>query len=269
MIEYFSYLFIGFVVGFFAGMFGGGTGIFCVPALLFMFTHFTNIPSINSMHFSIGTAISISTICFLGALYREIKYSNYKPPVLFFWLVSISGVITIPPAIFIAAHSSSQQLKLIFAIVLILTALTLYLPKASTREQRILKNPILFFIIAGITNLLGTITGAGAGAFVLPLLKRIGLAVQECVALLIRAGAFILPFMTLGYFIIGYLHGFHNKLEWGYIYLPATLIIGFISLIVSFYSVKLRQLIPERWLKLAFFILLLLLSCFMLLHTKM
>ncbi|MCD6046940.1 MAG: hypothetical protein K0S08_587 [Gammaproteobacteria bacterium] len=260
--EILIFILSGIAIGMCAGLFGGGTGVFSVPAMLFIIEHYSNLPSYTHMHFAIGSSIAVSAICFLGAFYRELKNKTAIPKKIL-WINNFSGIIFVVPAMMLAAIFSGNTLKLVFASVLLLTALTLYLPPASEKNVAFLNRTPIFFIFSGIANMLGTLTGVGGGAFVLPILQRMGINLNTGVSLIIRSGAFVLPFMALGFVVLGAKQGFFAIKTWGFIDVIPSFTLGFISLCVSMFAVKLRQKLPAALLKNLFCLLLISLAIYM------
>jgi uncharacterized membrane protein YfcA len=264
--EILIFILSGIAIGMCAGLFGGGTGVFSVPAMLFIIEHYSNLPTRTHMHFAIGSSIAVSMICFLGAFYRELKNKNAIPKKIL-WINNISGIIFVVPAMVLAAIFSGSTLKLVFASVLVLTAFTLYLPPASEKNIAFLNRTPIFFMLSGIANMFGTLTGVGGGAFVLPVLKRMGIDLNTGVSLIIRSGAFVLPFMTLGFVVLGAKQGFLNLHTWGFIDVIPSLVLGFVGLCTSIFAVKLRQKLPAILLRNLFCLLLISLAIYMVAKT--
>jgi uncharacterized protein len=111
---------------------------------------------------------------------------------------------------------------------------------------------------------ISALVSIGGGSLTVPYLTWRGINIRNAIATSAALGFFIAIAGTLGYLINGQLNTITTEYTWGYIYIPAVLLVSVPSYFTAPLGAKLTQKLPIQTLKKIFGVLLLLLSLKML-----
>lgn len=251
------FMLAGVLAGTVAGLFGVGGGLIIVPILLWVFD-WQQISSAISMHMAIGT--SLMTICFtsLSSMYAHHQHGHvdwYRFRQLIFTLLlgSFSGAV-------LAASIATVNLKLIFAIFVLIMAIRIWLPSVNKRAT-ILNHPFFVAFYGYLTGVISAIVGIGGGTLIVPYLVMAGEQVKKAVGTSAACGFPIALSGALGFMLMG-----HEKvattLPWqtGFVNWQAFLGIVSTSLIFARFGAKLAKALPAELLRKLFSLLLFIIS---------
>lgn len=226
---YVTYLLLGIIAGFLAGLFGVGVGLVLVPVLLLMFDAQNFAPE-HIMHLALGT--SMATIIFtslssmrkhhqLGAVNWQVV-RNITPGIL---LGTAIGALT-------ASKIPAQGLGIFFAMFVYFAAAQILIDKRPHASRQIPG-------IAGITSF-GALTGwisslvsIGGGTLVVPFLLWCNLSIRNAIGTAAAIGFPIAAGGTLGYISVGAQIKGLPDLHVGYVYLPALFWIALATMLTA------------------------------------
>lgn len=238
-----TYLSCGALVGLLSGLFGIGGGIIGIPVLMQCFSQQGMAPSLST-HMAIGTMLAVAAATTLSALQRHHKNNMILVP-LFKKLAPclVSGSLI---GAMISSHMNSIYLQRTFAIFLLFVALRIVLQKMPGARTPVLNDTALPITRVGqapvvsIGILCGSL-GLGGGILLVPYLNWCGIPLKQAIA---TATACILPAALVG------------AGSTGFIYWPAFLGIGIMSVLFAPLGATLTRRAPARALTAAFSILL-------------
>jgi len=253
------YSLIGVVAGFLSGLLGIGGGIVIVPSLVFIFAlqHF---PSSMVMHLAAGTSLTIMIATTASSLAAHLRRGATVWPVaktMFIGIIigAIAGVI-------LADYLHSFVLKMIFGIILLVTALRMFfpMPEGDLGPPNRVKNSIAAVAIGWISGMLGI----GGGAFTVPYLSYHKVPMGDAVAIAVCFGFMIAITGTIGFMITGLNEAGLPAYTIGYIYWPAAVCAAIFSPFAAFLGSKVSRRLPVPILKRIFAVFILLVAVTML-----
>lgn len=216
-----SYILIGVLSGFLAGLLGIGGGIILVPGLLAIFAH-AGISSELQMHLATSTALASIILSSLVAVHQQQRNFTIHWDLLKQLAPGmILGVVT---GALIALVLSTAALKLLFSLFLFFVAFGIFfntykIDKKETTRLTTLKKWSIGILIGSASGLMGI----GGGAVAVPLLLRLGLSPHHAIG---TSSACILLLSIVGVFtftIIG-LHVQNLPVgSSGFVYWPAVI----------------------------------------------
>jgi uncharacterized membrane protein YfcA len=265
LIIFISCIFLGSLVGFFAGLLGIGGGLIVVPALVYLLPYLTvandviGQGALNNeviMPMALATSLAAIVLTSSSAAFAHQKNNNIPwhitKPLMF--TVAFGALL----GAFIADHLSAQTLTHFFAATVFLLASYMLL---SIRLQRSKEMPstVKLQFISLFTGVVASLMGMAGGAILVPVLTFFGMPLRHCIGIATVCGVMVALFGSLGYVI----SGFDNMLlPWslGYIYLPALLGIVLTSSLFAPVGVKYASKLPVQTLKKSFAIFLMLVA---------
>lgn len=247
----------GLVGGLLSGMLGIGGGIVVVPLLIYLLP-LMNIPAEFVVPMAVGT--SLATIVVTAA---SSSYSHHrKNLVLWNWVRLLAPFLIIGGILggIIGANIDPALLQRIFATVLLLLAVRMIWKLQPTSESKNVSKTTVRTSAVGI-GLVSSLVGIGGGALVVPLLHYFQLAMRNAVAVAAVCSVTVALFGAITYIWTG-LQANTDEVSWalGYIYLPALLGIGVVSMLAAPLGARLAHKMPVRWLQRAFAMLLVVVS---------
>jgi len=256
-----SYLSLGAVVGFFAGLLGIGGGGIMVPILtgLFVAQGFSHE---HVVHLALATSMAAIIFTSLSSIWSQHKRHAILWPIV---LKMTLGVLlgTFSSAYFVS-YISTQSLAYIFAAFMAFVSLQMVLNK-KPKPSRQLPN---FWGLSGTGSIIGAISALiaiGGGSLSVPFLTWCNVPMKKAIATSSGIGFFIAISAVAGYFVGGVQQTGLPALTSGYIYWPAVLLVSMVSIFTAPIGVKMAHKLPVPLLKKVFAVLLMVLSIKMLL----
>ncbi len=256
MIELSALLFLGAIAGFIAGLLGVGGGLIIVPGLLFFFEQL-QFPDVINMHMALGT--SLATIIFTSL--SSIRTHQQHHAVQWHLVITMVPGILLGAAIgaVIADYLDGNSLKIFFALFLLFAATQMGF-NISPNPKRVLPG---IFGTTGVSMVIGNISaivGIGGGTMTVPFLVWCNISIRHAVGTSAAVGLPIAISAAISYSITGWNHPLLPTSSFGYIYLPAMLVIIFTSMLFAPLGANLAHHLPVKKLKRFFAFLLAVLS---------
>jgi len=256
---------LGCVSGFLAGLLGIGGSMLMVPVMTWVMGH-QGVPHDFVVHAAIGTSLATISMTSLSSVRAHHKRGAVRWPV----------VLALTPGILagaylgslIATHLNSKLLGFIFGGFLFFSAAQMmanFKPKAA---RQLPKTPGMLAAGGGIGTLSGLL-GAGGGFVSVPFMTWCNVPIHNAVATSAALGFPIALAGTLGYVVNGWNTPGMPPYTFGFVYLPALLVIVVTSICTAPLGAKTAHSLDITGLKRAFASLLLLLGSYMLYRSIM
>jgi uncharacterized membrane protein YfcA len=257
-----TYLALGSVVGFFAGLFGIGGGGIMVPVLTTVFA-LQGMPPALIVHAALATSLAAIITTSISSLRAHHQLGAVNWPIV----RGITPGILLGSfsATFIAAYLSSLFLAIFFVLFMSYVALQMLL-NIKPRPGRKLPGTFGLTFAGLVIGAISSLVAIGGGTMTVPFLTWCNVKIQTAIGTSAAVGLPIAIAGTLGYFISGLNTSGMPAWSMGFVYLPAVLLISLMSAISAPLGAKLAHRLPVVALKKLFAGLLLLLALKML-HT--
>lgn len=266
LIIFISCVFLGSLVGFFAGLLGIGGGLIVVPALVYLLPYITIANDVVGhgvvsneviMPMALATSLAAIVITSSSAAFAHQKNNNIPwkitKPLMF--MVAFGALL----GAFIADHLSAQALTNFFAIAVFILASYMLLSIRTQHAKEMPSNVKLQFISL-FTGVVASLMGMAGGAILVPVLTYFGMPLRHCIGIATVCGVMVALFGSLGYIISGFDNALLPPWSLGYVYLPALLGIVLTSSLFAPIGVKYASKLPVQTLKKVFAIFLILVA---------
>jgi len=254
IIDFILFAITGAIAGTAAGLLGIGGGMIVVPCLAFVFTH-TGLAPESIMH--TASATSLAAMVFTASMST---YSHNKREAVLWSIFRrlLPGIIIgTVLGMFLASTLSTEVLKIIFAIFLLLIAIRMFLnykPKVARGLPGSLSKFGIAMAIGGKSGLLGV----GGGALMVPFLIHCNIPIRKAAGTSAACGLPIAIAGTLSAIITGWHVDPGELYTFGYVFWPAALIIAIFSMSFVFLGAKLSHVLPVNTIRRVFAVVLLL-----------
>jgi uncharacterized protein len=258
-----AFVLLGIVVGIMAGLLGIGGGGIMVPVLASIFIY-QGIPKGSVMHLALGTSMA----CIILTSFSSMR-SHHKNGAVNWSLVKIMAVGMVVGtflATFLTAYLSAKALAIFFALFMAYVSIKMFSNQKSQTGSGDINRTELTLVTLGI-GAISALVSIGGGSLTVPYLTWRGINIRNAIATSAALGFFIAIAGTIGYLINGKLNTISTEAiayTWGYIYLPAVLLVSIPSYFTAPLGAKLTQQLPIGVLKKIFGVLLMALSIKML-----
>ncbi|MCF6283326.1 MAG: sulfite exporter TauE/SafE family protein [Candidatus Polarisedimenticolaceae bacterium] len=258
-----SFLVLGAVVGFVAGLLGIGGGGIMVPVLTSIFLS-RGVAVDNVVHLALGTSMASMVVTSFSSFRAHYSKGGVITGVVKGMLLGI--VLGTFSATFLASILSSVYLATFFAIFMVFVSIQMFLNRKPSPTRGLAGNRGLFLAGSGI-GAISALVSIGGGSLTVPYLTWQNIEIKKAIGTSAAIGFPISIVGTIGYLINGWSDVQSDMTVFGYIYLPAVVLISATSFFTAPYGVKLAHQLPVPILKKVFAILLILLGGKMLLSV--
>lgn len=254
----FSFLLLGAVVGFTAGLLGVGGGGIMVPVLTTIFLY-QGVPVDKVVHLALGT--SMASIIFTSI--ASLRAHHARDGVIWSIVKQMVAGILIGTflATFIAASLSSLYLAIFFSLFMAYVSLQMFRDKPASKDM---SSPFVLFLAGTGIGAISALVSIGGGSLTVPFLVSRKVEIKKAIGSSAAIGLPISIAGTIGYVINGWSQTSDDSLTFGFIYLPGVILISLISSIFAPFGAKMAHRLPVPTLKKIFSLLLILLSIKML-----
>jgi hypothetical protein len=247
-----SYILVGALAGFLAGLLGIGGGLVVVPGLIFLFTHY-HFPEDHVVHIALGSSLASIVFTSLSSL----KAHDARGAVdwkLFRILTPGIAAGTFFGTL-IAARLNTLILKITFILFLVYVATGLIRGRKVSSFQN---PPGTKGLIAagGAIGSVSSLVGIGGGTLSVPLLLRMSLDLRTSIGTSAALGLPIAVSGTSGYLLNGLFAGGLPDHSIGYLYLPAIMGVASASVLTAPLGALVSHRLPVDGLRILFAFLL-------------
>lgn len=246
--EIFLYLLLGTFSGVLAGLFGIGGGIIIIPTFFYIFS-FLDFPQDILSHMVLGSSLGVIVFSSIASTYSH----NLRGVVNWELIKKIAPTICLGSALggITAGNLESDTLQGLVSLFLIVAAVQLIFefPPPSQNPQTSLLGPV---IVGGGIGWMSGVFGIGGGIFSVQYLYHRGLKMKNAIGTSAALGIPIALAGSMSYIYIGHLNENLPNNSLGYIYLPATLIVGIVSSLTAHLGVRIAHRMKQKKLRIAF-----------------
>jgi uncharacterized protein len=258
MLMVLTYLVIGAAASFVVGLLGLGAGLVILPALSMAFSGI--FPHALALKVTVGTCLF--TFIPIASSTAWHYYKKQKPSLGILYAVlpgyAVGGVL----APWVTHRIPAHFFHLLVGSILVLMAFFIFIRtwKAPTTQlvaARPYKRITVFLVSVGVALLCGT-AGLGSGLLMIPFLAR-AMPQMKAVAISITAAVFYAFITSVSYIVVGWhaVPGSPSWVQWGYVYMPAALLIALPAFFFASLGVRLAHALPVARLKMLFSLLVL------------
>ncbi len=252
---------LGLCTGFLAGLLGIGGGMIMVPFLTYMLGSRGVGPDLAV---KMAIATSMATIIFTSI--SSVRAHHKKKAVRWELVKGLApGIVmgSLVGSLGIFAFAKGTYLALFFALFVSFSATQMFLDKkpAPTRQVPGFKG---LLGAGGLIGLLSGLVGAGGGFISVPFMTWCNVAIHNAVATSAALGFPIALANVLGYIVSGQSVQNLPDYSFGYLWLPALLVIAFCSVLMAPVGAATAHKLPVKQLKRVFASVLFLLAAYML-----
>jgi len=242
----FLYAATGILAGFLAGLFGVGGGLIIVPALLYCFFIQGFDPAV-SMHMAIGTSLATIILTSISSMRAHHAHGAVQWQVIRHMSLGIliGGFL----GALVAKNLRSELLQIVFAIFEILVAIKLLSNAKVTSTLVHLPGKLVLFVVGIIISAISAIVGIGGGTLSVPFLRWSGFSIQKSIATSAGLGLPIAISGTLAFIWAGSGHMAIPEYSMGFVYLPALLGVGLLSILLAPLGAKCAHSLPSGLLQ--------------------
>ena len=213
----------GVLAGITAGLLGVGGGIVMVPAMAIAFEALGLDKSVYQ-HVAVGTSLAVIIVTGLASANAHNKKGVVMWDVVKLWSVPIMAAALVGGLM--ARLYSGDVLRAIFGVVALFVALNIVLPIQRMLMGRLSESRLTHRISAAVVGYISALMGVGGGALSVPTLAAFGHPMHKAVGTGAALGVLIAVPGTLGFIISGWAEAGRPPFSFGYINLPALVLIG-------------------------------------------
>ncbi|ACT47172.1 sulfite exporter TauE/SafE family protein [Methylotenera mobilis] len=254
------YLVLGAFVGFMAGLLGVGGGGILVPILVTIFSY-QGVGQESVVHLALGTSLACMIISSSSSIYAHASRGTVV------WKVVYEMVLGIVLGAFLVTHLAADvnptYIAIFFALFMALVAGQMFLnwkPKPSTNPTKLRS----LFVAGTLIGMVSSLAAVGGGFLAVTYLSYKNIDIKKAIGTSAAIGFPIAIAGTVGYMISGWSKTLNEPYTFGFIYLPAFLVISIASFIAAPLGASCSNNLPEARLKKIFAIVSLILSVKML-----
>ena len=257
-----SYLVLGAVVGFFAGLLGVGGGGIMVPVLTSLFVA-QGMPKDNVVHLALGTSMAAIVLTSVASLRAHHRHGAVRWDVVRFIAPGI--LVGTFGATFIASSLPSEPLAIFFACFMAYVSLQM-LANIKPKPSRELPGAVGMSAVGVGIGGVSALVAIGGGSLSVPFMTWCNVKMQHAIGTSAAIGLPIALAGTVGYLINGIGSIGMPDYSVGYVYLPALVLISVVSTFTAPLGAGLAHRLPVATLKRVFAGVLMLL-CAKMLHA--
>ena len=260
--EIFLFFLLGAFSGVLAGLFGIGGGIIIIPTFFFIFSYLGFTEEILA-HMVLGSSLGVIVFSSISSTFSH----NIKEVVDWKLIRVVAPSIIIGSALggITAGLIESDTLQGLVALFLVVASVQLIFefPPPPQNPHTNLIGPV---IAGGGIGWLSGVFGIGGGIFSVPYFYHRGLKMMKAIGTSAACGIPIAISGSISYMIIGINEDNLPNYSIGYVYLPATIIVGLMSSLTAKFGVNIAHRMKQKKLRIAFAFLVMIMALNLLLR---
>ena len=239
---------LGSFSGVLAGLFGIGGGIIIIPTFFYIFSYLAFPDEILS-HMVLGSSLGVIAFSSISS-----TFSHHSKGAVNWRLIKV-----VAPSIVIgsslggltAGYLESSTLQGLVSLFLVVASVQLIFefPPPSQNPKTNVAGPV---IAGGGIGWLSGVFGIGGGIFSVPYFYHRGLKMMHAIGTSAACGIPIAIAGSISYILIGYDNLNLPEYSFGYVYLPATIIVGVMSSLTAKFGVNIAHRMKQKKLRIAF-----------------
>jgi uncharacterized membrane protein YfcA len=255
-----SFLILGCIVGFVAGLLGVGGGGIMVPILTSLFLA-NGVGFEKVVHLALGTSMASIIVTSISS----VRAHHAKNGVLWSVFKNMAPGILLGAfaATFVVSFLNSIYLAVFFSAYMTYVSVRMFLNK-KPKPERTLPGRVGLFSAGSFIGCVSSLVSIGGGSLTVPYLARHNVKMSSAIGTSAALGLPISIAGTVGYIVNGWGKVSVDGLTVGFIYLPAVFLISSVSFFMAPLGAKMAHNLPVARLKKIFAFLLIALSVKML-----
>ncbi|MDB5491888.1 MAG: hypothetical protein JWO78_1737 [Micavibrio sp.] len=222
---------LGTLVGFMAGLLGVGGGVLLVPGLFYGMTAM-GFDQAELMHMAVGTSLAVILPTGMSSARAHWRRGGVRVDLLKKFTPGIVAGVVI--GTFVAKHVSSEELKIIFASMLVVLAIIMNIDATRYSLGDGLPAQPWPGVAGGVIGFLATMMGIGGATITIPYMTLYRVPIAQAVGTASAMGIIIATFAVIGFLSIGvgqettlppFSLGYINMLAWVLI-VPASVLMA-------------------------------------------
>ena len=239
---------LGSFSGVLAGLFGIGGGIIIIPTFFYIFSYLAFPDEILS-HMVLGSSLGVIAFSSISSTFSHHSKGAVNWRII--KVVAPSIVIGSSLGGLTAGYLESSTLQGLVSLFLVVASVQLIFefPPPSQNPKTNLAGPV---IAGGGIGWLSGVFGIGGGIFSVPYFYHRGLKMMHAIGTSAACGIPIAIAGSISYILIGYENLNLPEYSIGYVYLPATIIVGVMSSLTAKFGVNIAHRMKQKKLRIAF-----------------
>jgi uncharacterized membrane protein YfcA len=239
----------GAIAGVLAGLLGVGGGIVIVPVLFILFDYL-DIPPQISMHIAVATSLATIIPTSISSARSHHKKGSIDLDLLKSWAplifigAAIGGVLS--------KYLASTSLTLIFGVIALLVSINMALPKKLVISDELPKGIVGKGLLPSFIGGFSALMGIGGGTLSVPILSAFSFPIHRAVGTASAFGLVIAIPAVIGFIWSGWSADLRPPYSFGYVSLPAAVLIFSVSVFTAPLGAKLAHSLNPANLKKAF-----------------
>lgn len=239
----------GAIAGVLAGLLGVGGGIVIVPVLFILFDYL-DIPPQISMHIAVATSLATIIPTSISSARSHHKKGSIDLDLLKSWAplifigAAIGGVLS--------KYLASTSLTLIFGLIALLVSINMALPKKLVISDELPKGVVGKGLLPSFIGGFSALMGIGGGTLSVPILSAFSFPIHRAVGTASAFGLVIAIPAVIGFIWSGWSADLRPPYSFGYVSLPAAVLIFSVSVFTAPLGAKLAHSLNPANLKKAF-----------------
>lgn len=247
-----AYVAIGAAVGFMAGMLGIGGGMIMVPMLVFVFTA-KGFPPEHLMHLAIATSMSTVLFTSLSSVRAHHRHGGVDWPVV---RAMAPGILAGSfAASLIAGLIPTRPLAMFFTGFIFYAATQMFF-EMKPRRTRAMPGPGGLFAAGATIGALSSLVAAGGAFLSIPFLAWCNLPLRRAIGTAAAIGFPIALAGSAGYALNGLRISGLPPNSFGYIHVPALMLVAVPSMLAAPWGARLAHSMPVAKLRVVFALML-------------
>ena len=259
---WFSYLFLGAFVGFFAGLLGVGGGGIMVPVLTTLFV-MQGFPMDKVVHLALGTSMAAIVLTSVASLRAHHRHGAVRWDIV--RAITPGVLVGTFGATFIAARVPSEPLAVFFACFMAYVSIQMLL-NVKPKPSRDLPGAAGMAAVGSGIGGVSALVAIGGGSLSVPFMTWCNVKVHHAIGTSAAIGLPIAIAGTVGYLVNGWSAEGMPVFSFGFVYLPAFVLLSIASVYTAPLGARLAHRLPVATLKKVFAGLLVAL-CLKMLHA--
>jgi uncharacterized membrane protein YfcA len=253
---------LGMFVGVMAGLLGIGGGGILVPVLTTIFIY-QGVSKNSVVHLALGTSMACIALTAYSSMRAHHSHGAVVWPLV--KVMAVGVIVGTFGATFVTTQLSSKSLAIFFAVFMAYVSWQMFRPIKLQPAAGPVNNAELSLVGLSI-GAISALVSIGGGSLTVPYLSWRNVDIRHAIGTSAALGLCIALAGTLGYVLNGQMPGQlpAAAYTWGYIYVPAVLLVSIPSFFTAPLGAKLMQKMPIPTLKKVFGVMLMLLSLKML-----
>lgn len=235
--------------GILAGLLGVGGGVILVPAMALLFGVLGYDPAVYH-HVAVGTSLAVIIATGISSARAHYRRGAVMLDVVKLWgpfvaLASFLGGIS-------ARYYTGDALRVIFGVIALFLAINVAFHLQKRWMSHLHNSPTTHRMAASVVGYIASLMGIGGGSLSVPTLSAFGHQMHKAVGTSAALGPLIALPGSIGFVLSGIGVDGRPPFSFGYVNIPATLLMGIIATLFAPVGVALAHRLDRKQLELAF-----------------